>query len=73
MCLWLRKAVCWPPRQRRPAKEDENKVALEPLLGALWREAGGTLWGGVRQLEASFELHEELALFCPLGAHALWL
>lgn len=62
--MWLRKAVRWQRRQRRPAKEDENKVALEPLVG-LWRGAGGTFCGGVRQLEAGFELEEELALFCP--------
>lgn len=37
----------------------------------LWREADGALWGAVRHLEASFELDEELALFCPWGTHTL--
>lgn len=51
----------------RPAKEDKKKDVLWNPSWGLWREAAATLWGGVRQLDTSFKLDEELALFCPPG------
>lgn len=49
-----------------------TKFLWSPSWG-FWRGAGGTLCRGVRQLEASFRLEEELALFCPPDTLALYL
>lgn len=67
--MWLRKAVSSKERggqQRRM----RTRLLWNPSWG-LWRGAGGTLCGGVRQLEASFKLEEELELFRLPGTHAL--
>ena len=51
----------------REPRSMRGRRLWNPDPGSLWREAGSPLQGGTRQPEASFELDEELALFCPLG------